>query len=294
MGLTQYALQGIRTEQQFWDGLEARINEAAEEHAELLVFPEYTTAHLLALAPPMSYAEACHYLDGFTAKVVQFFQAAGTKHGMVILGGTHICRENGDFVNKAHLFFPDGRIETQNKLHLTPEEQNQWKLTPGSGLNMIETKWGMAAILTCYDIEFPEAARIAAERGAELILCPSYTDAASGFYRVRNTCQARAIENQLFVALSGIVGELPEERPQIDKGYGQAGLFAPCDRPFPPDGILKAGETNENMTLFATIDFSQLQENRRAGIVAPFYDRRPDLYEKERRRIPDSRVNTRR
>lgn len=93
---------------------------------------------------------------------------------------------------------------------------------------MIGTPWGKLAILTCYDIEFPEAARIAADKGVELILCPSYTETVSGYYRVRNTSQARAIENQLFVALSGIVGELKEKRSQVDRGIARRGCLRPA------------------------------------------------------------------
>ncbi|BCG57348.1 carbon-nitrogen hydrolase family protein [Paenibacillus sp. URB8-2] len=281
IAVMQYGLSPIQTEAQFWDGLQSRIDEAVKEKADLLVFPEYTTAHLLSIVPAMSYEEACGYLDGITAVYRDFFQSASAKSGIVILAGTHICRDERRFVNKASLFFPDGRVETQNKLHLTPEEQQDWKLGHGDGLNVIGTPWGKLAILTCYDIEFPEAARIAADKGVELILCPSYTETVSGYYRVRNTSQARAIENQLFVALSGIVGELKEKRSQVDRGYCQAGLFAPCDFPFPPDGVIQAGVVNESMLVIATADFSMLRENRERGTVAPFYDRRPALYRKE-------------
>ena len=277
----QYGLSSIQTAEQFWGGLQSKIDEAVNGKADLLLFPEYTTSHLLSIVPAMSHEEACSYLDNFTATYQHFFQSASAKGDIVILGGTNICKGKGGFVNKATLFFPDGRMETQDKVHLTPEERDEWNLIPGDGLNIIDTRWGKLAILTCYDIEFPEVARIAADKGAELILCPSYTEAAYGYYRVRNTCQARAIENQLFVALSGVVGELTEKRPQVDQGYCQAGLFAPCDFPFPPDGVVMAGEVNEDMLLFATADFDMLRENHNHGSVAPFYDRRPDLYQKE-------------
>jgi predicted amidohydrolase len=282
IALTQYGLQDIQTEQQFWDGLVLRLNEAADKGVKLIAFPEYTTAHLLSIVPNMNHVDACYFLDRYTASYIDFFRSHSKQKNMIILAGTHICIDNGVFVNKAFLFFPDGRIETQNKLHLTPEERRQWKLTPGDGINMIDTGWGKVAILTCYDIEFPEVARIAAIQGAELILCPSYTDGAAGYYRVSYTCQARAIENQLFVALSGIVGELPEGRTQIDKGFCQAGLFAPCDYPFPSNGVVAAGQLNEDMMVVTEVDFAKLRDNRKKGIVAPFYDRRPDLYEKVR------------
>jgi predicted amidohydrolase len=281
----QYGLVEIHSVEQFWDGLAAKIKEAVAQGVDLLIFPEYVTAHLLSLVPVIGYPEACRYLDSFTSTYRDFFKTSSRETNMVILGGTTIIKEQDGYVNQASLFFPDGHIAVQNKLHLTPEEQLRWNLLEGDELHVFDTRWGKCSILTCYDIEFPELARIAAEKGAELILCPSYTDTAAGYYRVRNCSQARAIENQVFVALSGIVGALKEDRQQIDKGYCQAGIFSPCDTPFPDHGVIQAGEPNEDTMIVATVDFSMLHENRARGVVAPFYNRRPDLYEKEIRTI---------
>jgi predicted amidohydrolase len=278
----QYGLTEIHSAEQFWDGLTAKIKEAAAQGVELLIFPEYMTAHLLSIVPVMGYPEACRYLDSFTPVYNDFFKTYSRDLNMLILAGTHITKEHEGFVNQASLFFPDGQVVLQNKLHLTPEEQLRWNLTAGDSLQVFDTQWGKFSILTCYDIEFPELARIAAEKGAELILCPSYTDTAAGYNRVRSCSQARAIENQLFVAMSGIVGTLKEDRQQIDKGYCQAGIFAPCDTPFPVNGVIEDGEPNEDLMIATTVDFSMLHDNRTRGVVAPFYDRRPDLYDKER------------
>jgi predicted amidohydrolase len=277
----QYGLSRLQSEEQFWTRLSGKIREAAEKGAELIVFPEYLTTHLLSLEEIMTHVEACEYLDNHTEAYLSFFKQHSQEWNIVILGGTHICREDQAYVNKAFLFFPDGRLETQNKLHLTPEEQNIWPLAQGEDLHVFDTKWGFISILTCYDIEFPELSRAAADRGVKLILCPSYTDSSYGYHRVRHCVQARAIENQLFVILSGIVGELPEGRPQVDKGYSQAGVFTPCDRPFTEDGILQVGEANQDRMVIAHIDFAELHENRQHGAVSPYYDRRPTLYEKE-------------
>lgn len=279
---TQYGLADLRTKEEFWTGLATRVRDAAEQGASLIAFPEYMTAHLLSLEPSMLHDEACDFLNGLTNKYIEFFTELSREYDIAILAGTHIClKEEDKYFNKAFLFFPDGRVETQCKLHLTPEEQIRWPLVAGDELNVFDTEWGKLAILTCYDIEFPELARAAALRGAELLLCPSYTDSSFGYHRVRHCAQARAIENQLFVVLSGLVGALSEDRPQVDMAFCQAGVFTPCDVPFAADGILQIGETNENMTVLAELDFHRLRENRERGAVAPFFDRRPDLYEHE-------------
>jgi predicted amidohydrolase len=282
---TQYGLTDIHSEEQFWTGIMAKVRDAAEQGAEMIVFPEYMTAHLLSLEHTMLHDEACRHLDKYTDQYVQFFLQLSREWNIAILAGSHICKiDNNEFANKAFLFFPDGRIESQIKLHLTPEEQIRWPLAAGNELNVFDTEWGKMAILTCYDIEFPELARVAALRGAELLLCPSYTDSVFGYYRVRHCCQSRAIENQVFVALSGLVGALSEDRPQVDQGHCQAGVFTPCDLPFTENGIVQVGELNLDMTVLAEVDFRKLRENRERGAVAPFYDRRPELYEQELRK----------
>ncbi|MFC5471019.1 carbon-nitrogen hydrolase family protein [Cohnella suwonensis] len=281
---TQYGLDDIGSESRFWTRIEEKTKEAAGAGAGLIVFPEYMTAHLLSLVPSMSHEGACGYLADRTDEYARFFAALSAETGIAILAGTHVARVDGGYANRAYLFFPDGRIERQDKVHLTPEEQNHWPLIAGEELNVFDTAWGKTTILICYDIEFPELARAAAVRGAELLLCPSYTETAFGYYRVRYCAQARAVENQLFVALSGLAGELTEERPQIDRAYSLAGTFAPCDYPFVPDGVLALGESSEDATVLAEVDFELLRENRERGAVAPFFDRRPELYERELRK----------
>ncbi len=282
IAVAQYGLTDIETTDQFWDGIAAKLEDAAKQHVELFVFPEYVTLHLLSLVPSMNYIEACEYLEGFTEAYDDFFKSYSAKLNMIILAGTHIHKCKDGYVNQAGLFFPDGRKEVQNKIQLTPEEKVRWNLDAGDGINIIDSDWGRLAILTCYDIEFPELSRIAADQGVEIILCPSYTDSVAGYHRVQNCAHARAIENQVFVALSGIVGELEEQRLQIDKGNCRAGIFGPCDVPFPDDGVIHAGTLNEDMLIVTEIDFAMLRENRNYGIVSPFYDRRQDLYESER------------
>src|SRR5690554_2249040 len=126
IAVAQYGLTHIESVNQFWDGIAAKLEDAASQHADLFVLPEYTTLHLLSLVPSMHYVEACEYLDRFTVAYEQFFASYSKKLNMIILAGTHIQRGVEGSVNQAGLFFPDGRKETQNKIHLTPEEKIRW------------------------------------------------------------------------------------------------------------------------------------------------------------------------
>lgn len=280
----QYGIGPLRSENEFWNRVRRHVSKAQAENARLIVFPEYLTGQLLSLASPMSNEEACEYLHRFTDEYKTRFSKMSRETGMIILAGTHINREKAPaaadskrYYNESFLFFPGGRIESYKKVHLTPEEQRAWPLIPGDRFDVYDTDIGRVSIQICYDIEFPEASRIVADMGAEIIVCPSYTDAAAGYWRVRNCSQARAIENQLFVALSGLVGSMPDVE-QVDTGYCQAGIFAPCDRPFPDNGILAVGSMNRNGIVCAAADLDLLAQNRTQGGVAPFFDRRPELY----------------
>ncbi|GAA3408040.1 carbon-nitrogen hydrolase family protein [Paenibacillus hodogayensis] len=291
----QYGIGPLRSENEFWNRIRRHVAKAQTQGAGLIVFPEYLTGHLLSLASAMNNEQACEYLHRFTDEYKSRFVRMSRETGLMILAGTHIHREGAPsgpsgaaaYYNEAFLFFPDGRIEGYKKIHLTPEERRAWPLLAGDRYTVLDTEMGRIAMQICYDIEFPESTRIVADMGAEIILCPSYTDAAAGYWRVRHCSQARAVENQLYVVLSGLVGQMPGVE-QVDAGYCQAGVFAPCDKPFPDNGIIAVGSPNRNGLVTGAADLALLAQNRAEGGVSPFYDRRPELYASAATRLPSS------
>ena len=70
----------------------------------------------------------------------------------------------------------------------------------------MNTDCGKVAINVCYDVEFPEMARIACQKGAKILFVPFSTDEKHGFQRVKYCSQARAIENQAYVVGVNRVG----------------------------------------------------------------------------------------
>ncbi|MBA4494859.1 carbon-nitrogen hydrolase family protein [Paenactinomyces guangxiensis] len=283
VGVVQYAIRPLSSEKDFWKGIQNHVRAAGERGVELLVFPEYLTAHLLALQPALPHHEACAYLNGFTDSYIRFFRQLSRDTGIMIVAGTHIHEENGAYVNESFFFFPTGRIERQKKLHLTPEERKVWKLTPGENLQVFDTPVGKVAILICYDIEFPELSRIVSDEKVEIILNPTYTDTMAGYYRIRHCAQARAVENQRYIAVCGMTGKLPEV-PQIDTGYSQSGFFSPCDHPFPPDGVLSVCEANVETLVSYRLDLNFLKQNWEQGQVSPYKDRKQELYHRLERK----------
>ncbi|MCB1738319.1 MAG: hydrolase, partial [Gammaproteobacteria bacterium] len=132
-------------------------------------------------------------------------------------------------------------------------------------------------ILICYDVEFPELPRILAEQGMKMLFVPYWTDTKNAYERVRRCAQARAIENECYVVITGSVGNLPNVE-NMDIQYSQSAVFTPSDYAFPHDAIAAEATPNTEMALIADLDLDKLVELRRNGSVRNWRDRRLDLY----------------
>lgn len=179
--------------------------------------------------------------------------------------------------NVAYLFRRDGTIEQQPKLHVTPEERRWWGVEPGDELSVFTTDRGTIAILTSYDIQFPELARIAGGRGAQVLFVPFASEDRAAYLRVRYCGQARAVENDVYVVVSGTTGNLPFVQ-HADTHYAQSGIFTPLDYSFARDGIAGESTPNVETLVIADVDLDQLRRHRYEGVVQPWEDRRTELY----------------
>ncbi|MCQ6560150.1 carbon-nitrogen hydrolase family protein [Paenibacillus mendelii] len=274
----QYKLEDIGEFKQFADQVTHYIRNASEYGAQFVLFPEFMTTQLLSIGDDQGQPLAIDRLSSFTEAYLKLFTKLAADYGMHIIGGTHVIEDgDGKRRNVAHLFYPDGRVKTQAKLHMTPTEKEEWDMAPGDSLNVFDTEFGTIAMLTCYDIEFPEIVRMARAKGADIIFCPSCTDDRHGFYRVRYCCHARAVENQVYIVTTGTVGAL-RKVDFMRANFGQAAVISPNDIPFPPAGILAEGIINDDMLVVADLDVKLLADVRAAGSVTTWRDRRTDLY----------------
>src|SRR3546814_6256355 len=129
----------------------------------------------------------------------------------------------------------------------------------------------------CSSDLFPELARRLVDEGARIIFVPFCTDNRQGYMRVRYCAQARAVENQCFVVMSGNVGNLPGVE-NMDVQYAQSCILTPCDFPFARDGIAaEASENIETLTI-AAVNLSHLAWARAEGTVRNLPARRSALY----------------
>ncbi len=274
----QYLLRPIKSFEDFATQVEFFVRSAKEYRSNFVVFPEYFTMQLLSYIREPSPARAVRLLARLTPKYDELFRRLAMENHLYIIAGTHPVIETGELYNAAHLFTPNGRKFRQKKVHLTPSERNLFQFSRGHQFYIYHTEYGNVAILVCYDVEFPEAARVLAEAGAEILFVPSCTDERQAYCRVRYCAQARAIENQIYVAVAGTVGNLPEV-PGMATNYGQASILTPSDYFFARDGIAAEGNVNQEQLIVADVNLEFLDEQRIKGTVIPLEDLIKDAYD---------------
>jgi predicted amidohydrolase len=271
----QYDISFLETWKNFETKIQQWVATAAENQAEILLFPEYACMELASLFPQSVYSSLSAQLEALQTLLPDFlklFSELAVRHSLYIQAGTYPVRHtNGDYRNHAYFFTPQGEYDYQEKLTMTRFENEQWHIKRGLEIKTFDTKFGKIAINICYDSEFPHYARKQAEQGVNLILVPSCTDTLAGYNRVRIGSQARALENQCYVVQASLVGNA-EWSEAVDVNCGAAAIYTPVDRGFPDNGILAIGELNKVQWVYADLNFNAIEQVRQVGQVFNYKD----------------------
>jgi predicted amidohydrolase len=270
----QYYVRPVQAFEQFADQVAALVETARDYKCNLMVFPEYFTTQLLTLGNvKRPITEQIQDLARQVPRYLELMTKLAKQHGMYIAGGSipTMDDDSGRVYNDSFLFAPSGEHGVQGKLHMTRFENEEWFVSPRSGLKIFETSFGRVTIQICYDVEFPELARVAAREGAYILIVPACTDERQGFLRVRYCAHARTIENQMYAIHSPMVGSLPMV-PAVSLNYGQASILTPSDFAFSRDGILAEGVPNLEMMVVGELNLETIVESRENGTVLPLRD----------------------
>ncbi len=276
----QFQVRRVDSFEAFIHNVEYFVDVCADYRSDFVVFPELFTLALLSLQQRrLTPAESIEKLTEYTPRFVEAMKKLAVSYNINIIGGSHPTRvDDGDIHNVAYIFLRDGSVYEQEKIHPTPNERAWWSIQGGDKVETIVTDCGPIGVLICYDSEFPELSRKLADEGARILFVPFCTDNRQGYLRVRYCCQARAIENQLYVVMSGNVGNLPNV-DNMDVQYAQSAILTPCDFPFARDGIAAEATENVETVTIADLDLTDLSWARFQGTVQNLRDRRFDLYE---------------
>lgn len=275
----QYQLRSIQNWNEFEDQVRFVMKSAGEYNPQFVLLPEIFTTQLLSFMDTSNMRKAIRTMHDYTERYIGLFKDLAATWKVHIIAGSHPTLKDGKMINTAYLFTPKGKVLEQQKIHRTRWEREKWGSDPGDQLRVFDTPHGRIAILVCYDIEFPELAHKVCELGTDILFVPSCTDDRQGYWRVRYCCHARAIENQVYVALTSTVGNLPVEG--LGLHYGQAAIITPSDFPFARDGIAAEGTPNAEQIVIADVDLSKLVDNRINGTTIPLHDKRVNVYKNE-------------
>lgn len=210
------------------------LEEAGRRGSDLAVTTEAVNMSLYWADMRVPYPEIYEGLDGNT---VRRFAEMAKKWHMFVTAGLYLTIE-GKTYNCAVLFDRDGKIAAlHKKIHLPAGEEYQ--VTHGDKLEVFDTELGRIGMLVCWDLQFPEAARILALKGADLIICPTL-----GWENIYGL--SRAYENSVYIAAA--------------MGFGPGGLDKCCDPACIVDNmgrILAAAQSGDSEVVTCEVDIAQ-------------------------------------
>lgn len=269
-----YPLDWFDTWTAFESKARAWVSEAAEQGAELLVFPEYGAMELASLAGRNVSMDMEQSLHAVSERIEQS-DAVYTK--LAVEFGVHILTPSAPVfdmnvhpdrpVNRARLVAPNGKSAVQDKQIMTMTERDPMHVATGSApLTLFDTTLGKIGILTCYDSEFPLLGRALVEAGVDYFLVPSCTGDLSGYWRVRIGAMARALEGQCVSVMASLVADV-DWLTSTSNTTGMGGIFGPPDTGFPKTGVLAEGVLGKTGWTFADAPLASIQHVRREGVV---------------------------
>ena len=200
--------------------------------------------------------------DGMETKA--FLASLALRFHVNIVGGSVITKKGGKFYNTCYVFNRNGHLEAEyDKTHLFSPLDEDKHFESGNKLGIFELDGVRCGILLCYDLRFPEAARMLALHGVEVLFISAF------WPKERSTAllilaRCRAIENEMFVVLSSAVGKTP-----LVDGAGYSTIYG-------PGGEKLAKTDSEEAVIIASLDHETFVEARKA--IPVFADRREELY----------------
>lgn len=277
---------------------ERLIREAVKDGAELVVLQELHATLYFCQTEDTSVFELAEPIPGPTSDRLS---ALAAELGIVLVGSIFERRMNGVYHNTAVVFERDGSIAgLYRKMHIPddPGFYEKFYFTPGdatfnngtSGFTPINTSVGRLGVLVCWDQWYPEAARLMALAGAEVLIYPTaigwdITDDADEQARQLEAWvtvqRGHAVANNLAVIAPNRVGTEPDPSGQSDgiRFWGNSFICGPQGE------FLARADDHSETILSTTINRSRSESIRR--IWPYFRDRRIDAYGEILKRVRD-------
>ena len=268
----------------------AKIHEAAAANADLVVLPELHLGPYFCQNEDFNHYDLAQPIPGPTTDILS---NVAQKLSIVIVSTIFEKRAPGLFHNTAVVFDSDGSIAGKyRKMHIPddPGFYEKYYFTPGDlGFKPIETSIGKLGVLICWDQWFPEAARLMALAGAELLIYPTAIGWDNNDNKEEQQRQldawitiqrSHAVANGIPVIACNRIGF--EQSPDSAAGIN---LWGNSFIAGPQGEIIKQADDSESSLLTCTLDKSRTEYIRK---IWPFLrDRRIDAYNDLTKRFID-------
>jgi N-carbamoylputrescine amidase len=255
------------------------VREAARRGAQIVCLQELFRSQYFPQDEDHRFFELAEPIPGPSTETLT---ALARELGVVIIASLFEKRAEGLYHNTAAIIDADGRyLGKYRKMHIPddPQYYEKFYFTPGDlGFHSWDTRFGRIGVLVCWDQWFPEAARLTAMSGAQILFYPTaigwhpkekeeWGEAQADAWRTAQ--RAHAIANGVYVAAVNRVGFEPEPGTDGIEFFGHSFISDPFGRI-----IAEAG--SEPAILTATCDPGLIEYTRRNW---PFFrDRRIDAY----------------
>ena len=249
------------------------LQKAVGKGTQLIVFPECATTGYGFSDLNSAYAVA-ETIPGPTTDTLSKICRDHTlpEGGPYIVLGLLERRSDAQIVyNSAVLIGPDGLVGTYRKAHLPHLGVDRFTTPGDTGFHIWSTPIGRIGLLICYDLRFPEAMRVLALQGADVIALPTnWPDGSQNAPEL--VTRTRALENRVFILACNRCGE--------ESGFWFFGRSQISD----PTGRVMVEVGAQPATGYAVIDLGLAREKRIVLRPGEFEldtigDRRPDLYD---------------
>ncbi|MCT4632398.1 MAG: carbon-nitrogen hydrolase family protein [Firmicutes bacterium] len=243
------------------------IDRASNQGAELVVLPEIFNG-------PYNMKLFKDYSEGYPGPSTTMLANAAKENGITLVGGSITERDRDKLYNTSYIFGPDGNLLGKHrKVHLfdvdikgkiTFKESDVF--TPGDDITVIDTVFGRIGVCICYDIRFPELARLMAMRGAEVIIVPAAFNTTTGPAHWHTTTRQRAVDNQVYYGICSPA----RSKGKGYKSYGHTMIVDPWGE------VIAEADIDEEI-IFGEVDFKEIHRIRQE---LPLLNHlRDDIYE---------------
>lgn len=245
------------------------IREAAAAGSDIISLPEMFSC-------PYSNKYFREYGETADGETVKTLSELAAELGIYLIGGSIPELKDGNVYNTSFIFDRKGNIiGTHRKVHLfdiNVEGGISFKesdtLTAGSDITVVDTEFCKVGVAICYDVRFPEQARLMALEGAKLIVLPAAFNMTTGPAHWDLTMRMRALDNQVYFAAASPARDMDG----VYQAYGNSCVADPW-------GQFAAHTDEKEGILYCDIDLEMVEKIRNQ--LPLLQHRREDIYKLE-------------